>query len=155
MNADESCHGCTSGIHPFGGPANTGSASNIRVYLRSSAADCFFWVDRSGRSCASRQLDCCSRRNSTSSIHGVVLPALLYLAPSMAVACARGIRASMHSTGAPYVFELISKRRVGIAHHARFRPAHLVGDAHPTNLPGSDQWRRIHRQFYQSSRRET
>jgi hypothetical protein len=26
----------------FGGLANTGSALNIRVYLRSSAANCFF-----------------------------------------------------------------------------------------------------------------
>ncbi|HJX18487.1 MAG TPA: hypothetical protein VJ437_09855, partial [Acidiferrobacterales bacterium] len=30
---------------PFGGLANTGSALNIRVYLRSSAAGCFFKVD--------------------------------------------------------------------------------------------------------------
>jgi len=33
-----------------GGPANTGSALNIHVYLRSSAADCFFQVQRSARS---------------------------------------------------------------------------------------------------------
>src|SRR4030042_2501270 len=42
MNADESCHGCTGAIHPYGGLANTGSALNIHVYLRSSVADCFF-----------------------------------------------------------------------------------------------------------------
>src|SRR4030067_296365 len=45
MNANESHHGCTEAIHPFGGLANTGSALNSRVYLRSSAADCRFWVD--------------------------------------------------------------------------------------------------------------
>src|SRR4030065_840744 len=33
MNADESCHGGTEVIHPFGGLANTGSALNIRVHL--------------------------------------------------------------------------------------------------------------------------
>src|SRR3989337_1227082 len=42
MHANESGHGCTEAVHPSGGPANTGSASNIHVYLRSSAADCFF-----------------------------------------------------------------------------------------------------------------
>jgi len=41
MNADESCHGDTEAIHILGGPANNDSALNIRVYLRSSAADCF------------------------------------------------------------------------------------------------------------------
>jgi len=29
-------------MHLVSGPANTGSALNIRVYLCSSAADCFF-----------------------------------------------------------------------------------------------------------------
>ena len=48
----------------------------------------FLGSPEEGRSRASRQLDCCSRRNSTSSIHGVVLPALLYLPPSMSVASA-------------------------------------------------------------------
>src|SRR3989337_2394584 len=42
MHANESGHGCTEAVHPSGGPANTGSALNIHVYLRSSAADCFF-----------------------------------------------------------------------------------------------------------------
>jgi len=28
---------------PFGGPANTDSALNIRIVLRSSAANCFFF----------------------------------------------------------------------------------------------------------------
>src|SRR4030065_116209 len=32
---------CAEAIHPFGGLANTGSALNIRIVLRSSAADCF------------------------------------------------------------------------------------------------------------------
>jgi len=31
-------------FHPFGGLADTGGALNIHVYLRSSAADCFFQV---------------------------------------------------------------------------------------------------------------
>jgi len=44
MNANESYRLCAETIHPFGGLANTGSALNIRVYLRSSAADCFFQV---------------------------------------------------------------------------------------------------------------
>jgi hypothetical protein len=42
MKTDESCHGCTAAIHPFGGLANTGSALNNHAYLRSSVADCFF-----------------------------------------------------------------------------------------------------------------
>jgi hypothetical protein len=42
MNADESCHGDTEAMHILGGPENNASALNIRVYLRSSAADCFF-----------------------------------------------------------------------------------------------------------------
>src|SRR4030065_458546 len=49
MNANESYRLCAETIHPFGGLANTGSALNIRVYLRSSAADCFFqdeWTSR-------------------------------------------------------------------------------------------------------------
>jgi hypothetical protein len=35
---------------PFGGLANSGSILNIHVYLRSSAADCFFglWLFRAG-----------------------------------------------------------------------------------------------------------
>jgi len=37
MNANESCHGDTEAIHSFGGLANTGSALNIRVYLRLTA----------------------------------------------------------------------------------------------------------------------
>jgi hypothetical protein len=44
MNADDSCHGCTETIHQFGGLVNTGSALNIRVHLRSSAANCFFQI---------------------------------------------------------------------------------------------------------------
>ncbi|HJX18219.1 MAG TPA: hypothetical protein VJ437_08485 [Acidiferrobacterales bacterium] len=34
----------TEAMHSFGGLVNTGSALNIRVYLRSFAADCFFQV---------------------------------------------------------------------------------------------------------------
>jgi len=40
MNADESCQAGNAAIHPIVGQANTGSALNIRVYLRSSAFIC-------------------------------------------------------------------------------------------------------------------
>ena len=42
INANESRRLYAETIHPIGGLANTGSALNIRVYLRSSAADYFF-----------------------------------------------------------------------------------------------------------------
>src|SRR4030067_52978 len=42
IHANESGHGCTEAVPPSGGPPKTGSTLNIDVYLRSSAADCFF-----------------------------------------------------------------------------------------------------------------
>src|SRR3990170_3003432 len=50
-NANQSCRLCTEAVQPFGGLANAGSALNIHVYLRSSAADCFFQVDCSAWQC--------------------------------------------------------------------------------------------------------